>query len=137
MGPKAKPVWITAEHMILILDGMTSATRVFPTPHCAPNPKPTRIRSASIVSKLFTKAKATVKTEYQARHITGDGMGKKYSCPECSTMRTNGICVDQDAMCRSGSIRHPLNYYRYKTIDMKRGKTEAKPAEKVKEEKTE
>jgi DNA primase large subunit len=74
-------------------------------------------------------------TEYQVRHITGDGMGKKYSCPECSTMRTNGVCVDQDAMCRSGNIRHPLNYYRYKTIDMKRGKTEAKPAEKGKEEK--
>jgi DNA primase large subunit len=75
-------------------------------------------------------------TEYQVRHITGDGMGKKYSCPECSTMRTNGICVDQDAMCRSGKIRHPLNYYRIKTIDMKRGKTEAKPVEKAKEDKT-
>ncbi|HEY3421050.1 MAG TPA: DNA primase large subunit PriL [Methanomassiliicoccales archaeon] len=74
-------------------------------------------------------------TEYQVRHITGDGMGKKYSCPECSTMRTNGICVDQDALCRSGKIRHPLNYYRVKTIEMKRSGTQAKPAEKSKEEK--
>lgn len=74
-------------------------------------------------------------TEYQVRHITGDGMGKRYSCPECSTMRTNGVCVDQDAMCRSGSIRHPLNYYRYKTIDMKRSKAETKPEEKGKAEK--
>ena len=73
-------------------------------------------------------------TEYQVRHITGDGMGKKYSCPECSTMRTNGICVDQDAMCRSGKIRHPLNYYRFKTFDMKRNKAEGKPDEKGKGE---
>ncbi len=74
-------------------------------------------------------------TEYQVRHITGDGMGKKYSCPECSTMRTNGICVDLDAMCKTGKIRHPLNYYRFKTIDMKRGKPEAKSPEKGKAEK--
>jgi hypothetical protein len=29
-------------------------------------------------------------------------------------MRTNGLCVDQDNLCKSG-IRHPLSYYRIKT----------------------
>lgn len=67
-------------------------------------------------------------TEYQVRHITGDGMGKKYSCPECATMRTNGICVDMDALCNSGKIRHPLNYYRVKTIVRKQpAEEEQKP----------
>jgi len=53
-------------------------------------------------------------TTYQVRHITGDGMGRRYTPPECSTMRTNGICVDQDNLCQSG-IRHPLSYYRIKS----------------------
>jgi DNA primase large subunit len=52
-------------------------------------------------------------TTYQVRHITGDGMGRRYTPPECSTMRTNGLCVDQDSLCQSG-IRHPLSYYRAK-----------------------
>lgn len=56
------------------------------------------------------------KTEYQVKHITGDGSGKSYSCPECATMRTNGICVDMDELCNSGRVRHPLGYYRIKTM---------------------
>lgn len=56
------------------------------------------------------------KTEYQVKHITGDGSGKRYSCPECATMRTNGICVDMDELCNSGKVRHPLSYYRIKTM---------------------
>ncbi|OPY34818.1 MAG: DNA primase large subunit PriL [Methanomassiliicoccales archaeon PtaU1.Bin124] len=56
------------------------------------------------------------KTEYQVKHITGDGSGKTYTCPECATMRTNGICVDMDELCQSGKIRHPLSYYRIKTM---------------------
>jgi DNA primase large subunit len=54
-------------------------------------------------------------TTYQVRHITGDGMGRRYTPPECSTMRTNGICVDQDSICLSGKIRHPLSYYRVRS----------------------
>lgn len=71
-------------------------------------------------------------TMYQVRHITGDGMGKKYSCPECSTMRTTGICVDMDALCNSGKIRHPLSYYRVKTMSRKQPveEKEQKPEEK-------
>jgi DNA primase large subunit len=71
-------------------------------------------------------------TTYQVRHITGDGMGKKYTCPECSTMRTNGICVDMDALCQSGKIRHPLSYYRVKSINRRQPEEEKKPPEEGK-----
>ncbi|QLH74817.1 MAG: DNA primase large subunit PriL [Methanomassiliicoccales archaeon] len=59
-------------------------------------------------------------TVYQVRHITGDGMGKRYSCPECATMRTNGLCIDMDDLCRSGKVRHPLGYYRIRSMEQKR-----------------
>lgn len=54
------------------------------------------------------------KSEYQIKHITGEISGTEYTPPECSTMRSYGICFDPDALCRDGAIRHPLNYYRQK-----------------------
>jgi DNA primase large subunit len=56
------------------------------------------------------------KTLYQINHITGEGGGTKYTPPECATMRTNGVCYEPDSLCNSGRVRHPLTYYRIKTI---------------------
>lgn len=54
------------------------------------------------------------KSEYQIKHITGEISGTEYTPPECSTMRSYGICYDPDALCKDGGIRHPLIYYRVK-----------------------
>lgn len=54
------------------------------------------------------------KSEYQIKHITGEISGTEYTPPECSTMRSYGICFDPDELCGDGRIRHPLNYYRQK-----------------------
>lgn len=54
------------------------------------------------------------KTRYQIEHITGEISGTEYSPPECSTMRSYGICVSPDDLCTSGRVSHPLNYYRLK-----------------------
>jgi DNA primase large subunit len=56
------------------------------------------------------------KTLYQIHHINGEGGGTKYTPPECATMRTNGVCYEPDSLCNSGRVRHPLTYYRIKTI---------------------
>jgi DNA primase large subunit len=51
---------------------------------------------------------------YQVEHIAGKrGSRTKYTAPNCSTMRTHGLCVNPDALC--GTIRHPLSYYRKRT----------------------
>ncbi len=53
-------------------------------------------------------------SEYQIKHITGELNGTDgYTPPECSTMRTNGICFNPDPLC--DKINHPLNYYRIKS----------------------
>ncbi len=50
---------------------------------------------------------------YQVEHIAGRrGSMRKYTAPNCSTMRTHGLCVNPDEIC--GSIKHPLSYYRRK-----------------------
>ena len=55
------------------------------------------------------------KSLYQIRHITGElSGGQEYTPPECSTMKSYGICFDPDALCNSGKMNHPLNYYRIK-----------------------
>jgi len=52
-------------------------------------------------------------TRYQVEHIAGRrGAGTKYSPPNCSTLKTNGLCRNPDKICES--IRHPLSYYRNK-----------------------
>ncbi|MHC1679627.1 MAG: DNA primase [Methanomassiliicoccales archaeon] len=62
------------------------------------------------------------KTAYQVRHITGDGYGKKYTPPECATMRTNGICFEPDELCNGRRVNHPLTYYRIRSYDKSRDK---------------
>jgi len=62
------------------------------------------------------------KTAYQVRHITGDGYGKKYTPPECATMRTNGICFEPDELCNGRRVNHPLTYYRIRSYDRSRDK---------------
>lgn len=53
-------------------------------------------------------------SEYQIKHITGELNGTDgYTPPECSTMRTNGICFNPDPLC--DKIKHPLIYYRIKS----------------------
>jgi len=50
---------------------------------------------------------------YQVEHIAGKrGSRRKYTAPNCATMRTHGICVNPDELC--ASISHPLSYYRRK-----------------------
>lgn len=54
------------------------------------------------------------KSSYQIKHITGELSGTDgYTPPECSTMKTNGICSEPDGIC--GRISHPLSYYRMKS----------------------
>lgn len=56
------------------------------------------------------------KSMYQIKHITGDLNGTDgYTAPECSTMKTNGLCFEPDKLCDSDKMNHPLNYYRIKT----------------------
>ncbi len=53
-------------------------------------------------------------SEYQIKHITGELNGTDgYIPPECSTMRTNGICFNPDPLCEK--IKHPLSYYRIRS----------------------
>jgi len=50
---------------------------------------------------------------YQVEHIAGKrGSRRQYTAPNCSTMRTHGLCINPDELC--GSIKHPLSYYRRK-----------------------
>ncbi len=56
------------------------------------------------------------KSEYQIRHITGASTGGEgYTPPECSTMKTNGICFNPDNICEYEWMTHPLKYYRFKS----------------------
>jgi len=54
------------------------------------------------------------KTKYQIDHITGEISGTEYTPPECSTMKSYGICFDPDELCKKEWLKHPLNYYRWK-----------------------
>jgi len=62
---------------------------------------------------------------YQVEHIAGKrGSRRQYTAPNCSTMRTHGLCVNPDELC--GSIKHPLSYYRRKARNLlrqERGRT--------------
>ncbi|MBP5394726.1 MAG: DNA primase large subunit PriL [Candidatus Methanomethylophilaceae archaeon] len=56
------------------------------------------------------------KSIYQIKHITGELNGTDgYTPPECSTMKTNGICYDPDNLCAKETLNHPLTYFRIKT----------------------
>jgi DNA primase large subunit len=62
------------------------------------------------------------KTRYQVEHIAGRRGGKrKYTPPRCETLKTHGVCVNPDNLCKQ--IKHPLSYYRRKVGSLfKRGK---------------
>jgi DNA primase large subunit len=52
-------------------------------------------------------------TRYQVEHIAGSrGSGTKYTPPNCSTLRTHGICVSPEPECR-GAV-NPLVCYKRK-----------------------
>jgi len=59
------------------------------------------------------------KSKYQIDHITGEISGTEYTPPECSTMKSYGICFDPDELCRR--IKHPLSYYRKKGKNFRSG----------------
>jgi DNA primase large subunit len=52
------------------------------------------------------------KTRYQIEHITGKISGTTYTPPECTTMKSNGICPEEDNLCSQEWMTHPLKYYR-------------------------
>lgn len=54
------------------------------------------------------------KSRYQIQHITGEISGTEYTPPECSTMKSYGICYDPDSLCEQEWMNHPLKYYRIK-----------------------
>jgi len=62
------------------------------------------------------------KTRYQVEHIAGRrGAKRKYTPPRCETLKTHGVCVNPDELCKQ--IKHPLTYYRRKVRSLfKRGK---------------
>ena len=64
-------------------------------------------------------------TRYQVEHIAGErGSRTKYTPPNCSTLKTHGLCPSPDDLC--ARIRHPLSYYRRKLIPLKRVPTDRK-----------
>jgi DNA primase large subunit len=54
------------------------------------------------------------KSRYQILHITGESSGTEYTPPECSTMKSYGICFDPDSLCKQDWMNHPLTYYKAK-----------------------
>jgi len=74
--------------------------------------------SADEVLALFSSSPDfdASKSRYQVEHISGVTSGTEYSPPECSTMKSNGLCYEPDRLCvnKYGDIRHPLTYYRVK-----------------------
>ncbi len=60
------------------------------------------------------------KSRYQVDHITGVISGTEYTPPECSTMKSYGICFNPDDLCKR--IRHPLSYYKLKGKLLRSGK---------------
>lgn len=57
-------------------------------------------------------------TRYQVEHVAGQrGSRTKYVPPTCATLRTHRVCTTPDEVCRR--VKHPLGYYRRKTIPKK------------------
>ena len=66
-------------------------------------------------------------TRYQVDHITQRDGGRGYEPPECTTLRSHGLCIREgdpgapdprdrarDPICFEPVLRHPLQYYRMK-----------------------
>ena len=64
------------------------------------------------------------KTKYQIEHITGEISGTEYTPPECTTMKSYGICFNPDSLCQNpkAKVKHPLGYYRIKNRSKKSAK---------------
>ena len=54
-------------------------------------------------------------TKYQIDHITGTTSATEYTPPECSTMKSYGLCPGPDRLCLKN--KHPLSYYRIRGKD--------------------
>jgi DNA primase large subunit len=80
--------------------------------------------SAQEILKLFGTSPDfdSDKSRYQIEHITGEISGTEYTPPECSTMKSYGICFDEDKLCKKEWMTHPLKYYRLKDKGKKKGK---------------
>jgi DNA primase large subunit len=63
-------------------------------------------------------------TRYQIEHIAGlKGNRTKYTPPTCATLRTHGICRENDSICKR--VKHPLAYYRIKARRLEQEKGES------------
>jgi DNA primase large subunit len=84
--------------------------------------------SAEEILKLFGSSPDfdADKSRYQIEHITGEISGTEYTPPECSTMKSYGICFDEDKLCKKEWMTHPLKYYRVKDSSKKRGEKKVK-----------
>lgn len=50
-------------------------------------------------------------TRYQVEHIAGErGSRTRYIPPKCETLKTHGVCVDQNELCKT--VNHPLKFYK-------------------------
>ena len=48
---------------------------------------------------------------YQVEHIAGQrGSRTKYTTPNCRTIQTHGLCIENGRLC--GGVKHPLQYYK-------------------------
>lgn len=70
------------------------------------------------------------KSMYQVEHITGKISGTEYTPPECSTMKSYGICFGEDNLCRKDWMTHPMKYYRVKDKSAKKRTSTRKEEEK-------
>ncbi len=65
------------------------------------------------------------KSEYQIKHIAGEGSVEAYTPPGCQWMQTNGVCPleRRDTICYR--VKHPLSYYRARLRLQKRDQEQA------------
>ena len=73
---------------------------------------------------------------YQIDHITGKSSGIEYLPPECSSMKTHGVCFNPDSLCNKKWLNHPLTYYsaKGKKKSKKQAKLDTKDKQEVAEE---
>jgi DNA primase large subunit len=68
-------------------------------------------------------------TRYQIEHIAGlRGSRTKYKPPNCSTLKTHGVCKEGNGTCKN--IRHPINFYKLKSSKILQDRNQSK---KIKE----
>lgn len=69
-------------------------------------------------------------TRYQIEHITGRISSTEYSVPECSTMKSYGICFNPDQLCGQPWMKHPMTYYRVKGKGPRSGARKRRPGKR-------